>query len=118
MKTLKYNLLYLLVILLSIISVVVPLLGIYLFLTNFSETRQVNILYLSFLIPLLFTKLLFEARIKLRNIVDYDEFGVSKKYGKYERMSAKEKKVIDMQKMADMERILSSSQIKKLTHKG
>ena len=118
MKTLKYNLLYLLVILLSIISVVVPLLGIYLFLTNFSETKQVNILYLSFLIPLLFTKLLFEARIKLRNIVDYDEFGVSKKYGKYERMSAKEKKVIDMQKMADMERILSSSQIKKLTHKG
>lgn len=118
MKTLKYNLLYLLVILLSIISVVVPLLGIYLFLTSFSETKQVNILYLSFLIPLLFTKLLFEARIKLRNIVDYDEFGVSKKYGKYERMSAKEKKVIDMQKMADMERILSSSQIKKLTHKG
>lgn len=118
MKTLKYNLLYLLVILLSIISVVIPLLGIYLFLTNFSETKQVNMLYLSFLIPLLFTKLLFEARIKLRNIVDYDEFGVSKKYGKYERMSAKEKKVIDMQKMADMERILSSSQIKKLTHKG
>lgn len=118
MKTLKYNLLYLLVILLSIVSVVIPLLGIYLFLTNFSETKQVNTLYLSFLIPLLFTKLLFEARIKLRNIVDYDEFGVSKKYGKYERMSAKEKKVIDMQKMADMERILSSSQIKKLTHKG
>lgn len=118
MKTLKYNLLYLLVILLSIVSVVIPLLGIYLFLTNFSETKQINILYLSFLIPLLFTKLLFEARIKLRNIVDYDEFGVSKKYGKYERMSAKEKKVIDMQKMADMERILSSSQIKKLTHKG
>ena len=118
MKTLKYNLLYLLVILLSIVSVVIPLLGIYLFLTNFSETKQVNLLYLSFLIPLLFTKLLFEARIKLRNIVDYDEFGVSKKYGKYERMSAKEKKVIDMQKMADMERILSSSQIKKLTHKG
>ena len=118
MKTLKYNLLYLLVILLSIISVVIPLLGIYLFLTNFSETKQVNLLYLAFAIPLLFTKLLFEARIKLRNIVDYDEFGVSKKYGKYERMSAKEKKVIDMQKMADMERILSSSQIKKLTHKG
>lgn len=118
MKTLKYNLLYLLVILLSIVSVVIPLLGIYLFLTNFSETKQVNMLYLLFLIPLLFTKLLFEARIKLRNIVDYDEFGVSKKYGKYERMSAKEKKVIDMQKMADMERILSSSQIKKLTHKG
>lgn len=118
MKTLKYNLLYLLVILLSIVSVVIPLLGIYLFLTNFSETKQVNMLYLSFLVPLLFTKLLFEARIKLRNIVDYDEFGVSKKYGKYERMSAKEKKIIDMQKMADMERILSSSQIKKLTHKG
>ena len=118
MKTLKYNLLYLLVILLSIISVVIPLLGIYLFLTNFSETKQVNLLYLAFAIPLFFTKLLFEARIKLRNIVDYDEFGVSKKYGKYERMSAKEKKVIDMQKMADMERILSSSQIKKLTHKG
>lgn len=118
MKTLKYNLLYLLVILLSIISVVIPLLGIYLFLTNFSETKQVNLLYLAFAIPLLFTKLLFEARIKLRNIVDYDEFGVSKKYGKYERMSAKEKKVIDMQKMADMERILSSSQIKKLTNKG
>ena len=75
-------------------------------------------MYLSFLIPLIFTKLLFEARIKLRNIVDYDEFGVSKKYGKYERMSAKEKKVIDMQKMADMERILSSTQVKKLTHKG
>ena len=118
MKNFKYYILFTLVILLSVLCVVIPIVSAYFFLENFLTTGHYNIFYLLPSLLILLSKPLFEARIKLRNIVDYDEFGVSKKYGKYERMSAKEKKVIDMQKMADMERILSSSQIKKLTHKG
>lgn len=53
-----------------------------------------------------------------RQAHDYDEFGRSKRKGDINKLSRAEKDAIDLQKTADMERILSSSVIDKMTHKG
>ena len=78
MKNLKYYILFTLVILLSVLCVVIPIVSAYFFLENFLTTGHYNIFYLLPSLLILLSKPLFEARIKLRNIVDYDEFGVSK----------------------------------------
>lgn len=57
-------------------------------------------------------------RVKYRNDVEYDEFGRSKSKGKYEYLSKKERDQIDLQKTLDMERIMNSSAIKKITKPG
>ena len=48
---------------------------------------------------------------------EYDEFGVSKKKS-YQNLTRKEREQMDLQKMADMERLLSSSVLKKIVKKG
>lgn len=58
-----------------------------------------------------------DLRIKYRQNVEYDEFGRSKKKT-YDRMSRKEREIIDFQKTADMEMILPATEIKKITKKG
>ena len=52
-----------------------------------------------------------------RQEVEYDEFGRSKRKN-IKTLSRKEQDAIDLQKLADMERILSTSQLKKMTKQG
>ena len=59
-----------------------------------------------------------QLRVRYRNDVEYDEFGRSKRKGKYEYLSKKERDQIDLQKTLDMERIMSSSALKKITKPG
>jgi len=47
----------------------------------------------------------------------YDEFGVSKKKS-YKNLTRKEREAMDLQKMADMERLISTSVLKKIVKKG
>ena len=63
-------------------------------------------------------KPLEELRIKLRRDVEYDEFGLSKTKGRYEYLSKAEKDQIDLQKTADMERVMNTSAMKKMTKQG
>lgn len=58
------------------------------------------------------------ARVQARRDVEYDEFGLSKTKGKYEYLSKAERDQIDLQKTADMERIMNTSAMKKMTKKG
>ena len=51
-------------------------------------------------------------RQELRDEVEYDENGVSKKRGKFSQLSAEERKKIDLQNMMDQERILSANTLK------
>lgn len=51
-------------------------------------------------------------RQKLRDEVEYDENGVSKKHGKFSQLTTKERKEIDLQNTMDAERILSANTIK------
>ena len=57
-------------------------------------------------------------RNHFREMSEYDEFGRSIKKGIYENLSRAERDAIDLQKTAEMERILDTSVIKKLTKKG
>ncbi len=70
------------------------------------------------LIGFALSKPLSNIRIKIRKDVEYDEFGRSKTKGSYERLSKKERDAIDLQKTMDMERIMDSSAIAKITKEG
>lgn len=48
---------------------------------------------------------------------EYDEFGISKKKT-YQNLTRKEREQMDLQKLADMEQLLSSSVLKKIVKKG
>ena len=69
-------------------------------------------------VGLTLSKILTNMRIEARREVEYDEFGLSKTKGNYERLSKAERDQIDLQKTAHMERIVNSSAIKKMTHEG
>lgn len=57
-------------------------------------------------------------RVSTRRDVEYDEFGLSKSKGHYEHLSKQERDMIDLQKTADMERLLNTTTIKKMTKRG
>lgn len=59
-----------------------------------------------------------DLRVKYRRDVEYDEFGLSKTKGKYEYLSKAERDAMDLQKTADMERLVNTTAIKKMTQKG
>ena len=67
---------------------------------------------------LILSRILSNMRIEARREVEYDEFGLSKSKGNYERLSKAERNAIDIQKTAQMEQILNTSTIKKMTHEG
>lgn len=67
---------------------------------------------------LLLSKFLTNLRIEARKAVEYDEFGLSKSKGHYERLSKAERNQIDLMKTARMEQIMDSTAIKKMTHEG
>lgn len=58
------------------------------------------------------------GRIAARRDVEYDEYGLSKSKGHYENLSKEEREAIDLQKTADMERLVSTVAIKKMIHTG
>lgn len=58
------------------------------------------------------------ARRHFREICEYDEFGRSKKKSDYLSLSKKEREMIDLQRQADMERILSTTEMRRITKKG
>lgn len=67
---------------------------------------------------MIFSKVLANKRVEARREVEYDEFGLSRSKGNYERLSKAERDAIDLQKTARMEQIVNTSAIKKMTHEG
>lgn len=72
----------------------------------------------SFIIFIMFRKSVNNLLREGRQAHDYDEFGRSKRKGDMSKLSRSEKDAIDLQKTADLERLLSSSVIKRITHEG
>lgn len=62
-------------------------------------------------------KAMFLVRTEARSNVEFDDFG-NRKGSAYKNLSAKEKKQIDMQRLADNERVISAGELKKITFKG
>lgn len=71
-----------------------------------------------FVLFFILRKPLRSLRVNARRNVEYDEFGRSKSKGNYEHLSKAERNMIDLQKTADMERLLSTTEIKKITKQG
>lgn len=59
-----------------------------------------------------------DMRIESRRRAEYDEFGLSRTKGRYEYLSKAERDQIDLQKTADMERVMNSSALKKMVKQG
>lgn len=57
-------------------------------------------------------------RGKTRNEVEYDEFGRSRRKGNFANLSRQERDMIDLQRTAAIEQLISSTELKRLTHKG
>lgn len=88
-----------------------------------SKPKQ-QVMYFSMGVTLVTAMLFVVTRIGLKRMLgaaiqanEYDEFGRSKKKS-YENLTRKEREAMDLQKTADLERILSTSVIKKITKEG
>ena len=113
MKRIKYYL----TILISVMSLIIPVALIYFYISY--HTRVLLISGIVFIIiGLLLSKPLQMLRIRYRQDVEYDEYGRSKTKGVYEKLSKAERDMIDIQKTADIERILDSTALKKMTKQG
>lgn len=115
-KTLKYYI----VLFFSAISTFMPFVGFGIFAFGFFGwgTLSKIIGVAIAVIGLIARKPLQELRIECRRDVEYDEFGLSKTKGRYEYLSKAEKDQIDLQKTADMERVMNTSVMKKMTKQG
>lgn len=78
--------------------------------STISMIQVVEIIIITFCI--IVYPFLTKWRQKLRDEVEYDENGVSKKHGKFSQLTTKERKEIDLQNTMDAERILSANTIK------
>lgn len=116
MKHIKYNL----AILVSVIALLLPLGGAALAVYALYQDQMIWIPVSAILVivGLALQVPLRTWRVKTRRDVEYDEFGRSKSKGQYEYLSKKERDKIDLQKTADMERLVSATAIKKMTKPG
>lgn len=105
------------IIFLSVIIMILPFISLYFAFTNKSKPLYI-LTGILVLIALFSSKILQQARINLRQDVEYDEFGRSRTKGSYEKLSKAERDAIDLQKTAEIERVLDSTAIKKMTKKG
>lgn len=112
---------YPLAIMLNTISTVAMVGGliwlVYGYMKNLPEELQIVVFILSFAQWVFLKKPLSYMLQKAILDNEYDEFGVSKKK-KFENLSRAERERIDLQKAAQMESLLPSSVIQKITQKG
>lgn len=59
-----------------------------------------------------------KIRQKLRDEYEYDENGISKRFGNFSKLNAEERKQIEKQKLMNAEQILDSATMKNITHEG
>lgn len=109
--------------LLSILTVIIPvILTISLLVIKTMEIMELNgmiagtVLIIDLICAILFKPINSIAE-KYKEEAEYDEFGQKKSKGKYS-ISKQERDLLDIQKMAELESILNSSTLAKITKKG
>lgn len=120
MSKTKYRLLYFVAMIVSILCVIIPMAAAYFALQYFLEKGSINyfIIVPAIAFPAIFWAPMQRLHEKCVEELEYDENGMSVKSNSYLKLTRKEREALDKQKLADMERILSSSVIKKMTHEG
>lgn len=61
---------------------------------------------------------LINLRNKYRDIVEYDDAGISRKYGNFSKLSNQERAIIEKQKLLQREMLIDSVTLKNITKKG
>lgn len=85
---------------------------------NDENLKSIGIKVIIIILTAMSEGVMFGFRIKIRHYTDFTAEGMHKKYSSYDRLSAKEKAQIDMQKLMDIERVLDSATLRQITHKG
>lgn len=87
---------------------------------DFSQNDLIILGFLAVIWFFLFVigKPLEKQQANLRNERDFDENGLSKKYNSYQKLSRSEREAIDKQRLADVERIIGTGTLKKITKHG
>lgn len=88
------------------------------FFTNFLPLWAIVVCAFLGIFLLGFSEFFKMKRNKYRDIVEYDENGISKKYGNFSQLSNQERKIIEQQKMMQRELLVDSVTLKNITHKG
>lgn len=116
----KYRLLYFVAMITSILCLLVPMAAAYFELQYYFAHQSLNyiIIVAGVAFPAIFWAPMQRLHEKCVEELEYDENGMSVKSNSYLKLTRKEREALDKQKLADMERILSSSVIKKMTHEG
>lgn len=99
----------------SICLIVTDVLGLFTLISNKTALYVLEgVLFLVF-----FLRKPFDRKMnKYKQLSEYDEFGLKKKKnGRYD-LSKEERQALDLQQMANMERILSENTLKKIKHTG
>ena len=114
----KYRLFFIM----TMLTVLLPLTGIGLFLADMlgviEHNSQLYIVDCIFVMSFLLRKPLEKEMNKYKQMAEYDEFGLKKKKnGRYD-LSKEERRALDLQQMANMERLISETTLKKITKKG
>lgn len=103
--------------LLSMVCVVLPVGGLFLA-AYFRSLIAIAVGIVMAMIGLFLNKYATEMRQSTRHEVEYDEFGRSKKKGTYDSLSKAERNAIDLQRTADMERVMNTAEMKKHIKSG
>ena len=118
-KRVLFSIIYTLDIVLTVLCIILPM---FLMVKEFmsgsimeGKLTQNTIFAIIMLVALPF---LHYVRILMRRTIDFDEFGNSLKYKDYDHLSRAEKDVIDKARLEEMERILDSNTLRKMTHTG
>lgn len=114
MKSLKYFA----SLLLSLVLTLLPFGGVAYFIYMPKTKANTVIAIIMITVGIMLNKPMQALRVKYRHDVEYDEFGRSKSKRNYEYLSKEERDKIDLQKTLDMERIMDSSAMKKMTKQG
>ena len=114
MKHIKYYL----SIFLSLFDVIIIAAGVAGIIYGFTSGSNLSLFsILAIVIAALLLKPLHQLRIRYRRDVEYDEYGVNKRT-KYDYLSKEQRDQIDLQNMAIMESLVSSTALKKMTKTG
>lgn len=124
----KYNLLVIVAIIRIIALFAIPIYAASTFLNNSHKysTKGLSkqdivfyvVLVLIWCLLKLSSRVLSKNEEYLRNMMEFDEQGMSKKYNSIQKLSKQEREAIAKQKIADMERILGTGTLKKMTKQG
>lgn len=127
-KTIKYYLL----IGISVFDIVISVLGILLF-TLYKTQAKIQLGFDSYIIIpksigfisvilaiicIISFSFLTALRQKARDDMEYDEFGINKKNGKFSQLSADKRKEIEFERLKDQEMLLGSGILRKITKEG